>query len=174
MLEADDVEQLIAAVYSDAFRIGPTADAIVSWSADVIEKERRRRARTESTEVGFMRVDGAVHLHLEWRAGVIDPAASRVGRPAPRDAWRADRRNESEEFGPYSTGAKPYEIAREATATGKSIEQVARKLGAPLADAGNLDSAVERELLRGTALADEPQAESSADPYGTEKKAQSA
>lgn len=44
-------------------------------------------------------------------------------------------------YSPYSTGPKPEEIAREATATGKPIEQVAKELGAPTVTISKTDKA---------------------------------
>lgn len=77
-VDADTVEDLFAAVHSDAMRIGPPVDAIVSWAEQATEKERRRRERIASTEVGFAAADAPMSLHLEWRNGVIDQAQSRI------------------------------------------------------------------------------------------------
>jgi hypothetical protein len=145
-VEADTVEDLLAAVHTDATRVGPPIDAIIAWSEKAIEDERRRRAHTASTEYGFVPVDAPMRLLLEWRAGVIDQTQSHVMQPEPSEvtAWPVDRapaaaapaekvrrRPESSRL-PHDTSATPAEIAREAAATGESIEEVAKKFGVPV------------------------------------------
>jgi hypothetical protein len=83
-LEADTVEDLFAAVHSDAMRIGPPVDAIVSWSEQAIEKERARRARITSGD-GFVPAEAPMRLRLEWRSGTIDLAQSRIVQPEPAE-----------------------------------------------------------------------------------------
>ncbi len=85
MIEADTVDELIAAVHSDAMRIGPTVDAIASWAEQASEKERRRRARVASTEDAFVPAKASMRLHLEWRNGTIDQEQSRIVRPEPTE-----------------------------------------------------------------------------------------
>jgi hypothetical protein len=148
MIEADTVDELIAAVHSDAMRIGPTIDAIASWSEQAIGKERRRRERSLSTEDAFTAVDAPMRLRLEWRNGAIDPTASGVvfqpeltqvqafadgpagtaAAPAANDA----RRRTPQGTTPYDTGPTPQEIAREAASTKQSIEEVAEAWGVPV------------------------------------------
>lgn len=82
---ADSVEDLISAVHSDAMRIGPSAAEIIEWVEQAIEKERRRRAGTHSTEDFYTPSDAPMRLHLEWRNGTIDQAGSHIVLPAPAE-----------------------------------------------------------------------------------------
>ena len=149
MLEADTIEELLAAVYSDPLRVGPPVDAIVAWSEQAIATERRRRSRLTSTAEGFIAADAPMRLHLEWRGGMIDQAGSGVIQPepvmveafheaapaervpAPKPAFDPRARTLAGTT-PFDTSATPAEIAREAAATGKSIAEVAEKFGVPV------------------------------------------
>jgi hypothetical protein len=155
-LEAETLADLLAVVYSDPMRVGPTVDAIVGWSTKAIEAERRRRARLTSTADGYVAVDAPMRLLMEWHAGVIDQAQSRILEPEPvvvEEFHRAapekkvaaapfdPRKPTLQGTTPYDTSATPAEIRREAEVTGESIEEVAKKFGVPvpkeLAQAGN-------------------------------------
>jgi hypothetical protein len=80
-VEADGLEGLLGAVYSDPMRIGPLADAIAAWSEQAREKEQRRRARMVGGD-GFLPA-ADVRYHLEWRNGAIDAAQSRIVQREP-------------------------------------------------------------------------------------------
>jgi hypothetical protein len=69
-VNAGDIETLLAAIFSDALRIGPPVDAIYAWAAGAIEQQRRRRTASGEDLV-------PVALHLVWNHGVIE-AQSRV------------------------------------------------------------------------------------------------
>ncbi len=88
-LEADTLEDLFAAVHTDAMRVGPAVDAIVAWSELAIEKERARRARILSGD-GFVPAEAPMVLHLEWRNGTIDQGASGAVRPEPSEVIAPD------------------------------------------------------------------------------------
>jgi hypothetical protein len=81
-LEADTVEQLLAAVFVDAMRIGPTVDSIIGWAEQAIEKERRRRARFDSSADAYVPAAAPMRFYLEFRAGTIDQTQSRILTPA--------------------------------------------------------------------------------------------
>jgi hypothetical protein len=142
-LEADTIEDLFGAVHSDAMRIGPTVDAINVWAEQAFAKERRRRERIDSTAGNFLPLDAPMRMYLEWRGGVIDAARSHILEPelvvdyappvpaAKVPASPLVRRAESDRS-PFDTGPKPYEIKREAAATGQSIEDVAKAWGVPV------------------------------------------
>jgi hypothetical protein len=154
MVEADTDDQLLTAVHSDPWRVGPPAASIIAWSAQAGDKERRRRARIQSSGSNFIPVDASITLHLEWRAGAIDVGQSGVIQPEPapmgesetdiyrrEDAERVRARNEkyrnaeprlSTPSGPGDTGPTAFEIAREAELTGKSIKEVEAELAGKL------------------------------------------
>jgi hypothetical protein len=143
-LQADTLEELLGDVHSDAMRVGPPIDAIVSWSEKAIENERRRRARLTSTADSFVPADAPMRLLLEWRGGVIDQAQSRVIQPEPPEvAWPLDPRPavatpaakpapDPRVRSPFATGPTAYEIRREAAATGKPVEEIAAAWGVPV------------------------------------------
>jgi len=85
MIEADTLEELFAAVHSDALRVGPMVDSIVAWAEKATEHERRRRQRLVSTADGFVLASAPMRLHLEWRNGAIDTSGSRILNPAAFD-----------------------------------------------------------------------------------------
>jgi hypothetical protein len=89
-LEADTVEQLLAAVFVDAMRIGLTADSIIGWAEQATEKERRRRARFDSTADAFVPAAAPMRFYLEFRQGTIDQAQSRILAPAGAISMQAD------------------------------------------------------------------------------------
>lgn len=97
-LNAENLEELLTAVYADALRIGPTVDAIYAWAEQGIEKERRR-ARTTGGENLV-----PVRLHLTWQNAVIDQAQSWIAAEsdateagAAFDSSEVERLEESEE-----------------------------------------------------------------------------
>ncbi len=75
-VEADDLAGLLTVVYADPMRIGPPIDAITQWVERATETERRRRSRIAGGD-GFLSA-ADVRLHLEWRAGAVDDAQSRI------------------------------------------------------------------------------------------------
>ena len=82
-VEADSLEALFAVVHSDAFRIGPSIDAISAWYESAVVKERARRERVRSGDNRFIDVAAPItHLRLTWQNGAIG-AASFVASPAP-------------------------------------------------------------------------------------------
>jgi hypothetical protein len=155
MVEADTVDDLLSGVYSDPLRIGPPADAMITWAEQAADKERRRRARFQTTAANYVPVDSPMTWQLEWRNGTLDAARSSVllSEPEPQGETEAEtyrradrerfeaandrRRAEAESYrpindgrSPFDTSATPDEIAREAAATGKSIAQVAAEFAA--------------------------------------------
>ncbi len=77
-VEAESLDQLIDVVFSDPMRVGPSVDAMSSWSDDAVARERKRRQRIDHG-ADFVPVAAALNkLHLEWRNGAIDVSASAV------------------------------------------------------------------------------------------------
>jgi hypothetical protein len=83
-LNAENLESLLAAVYSDPMRIGPPVDTITAWAEQAIEKERRRHALAEGA--GNLVPS---RLYLEWTNGeinagsfLVSSGASEVGEVA--------------------------------------------------------------------------------------------
>jgi hypothetical protein len=93
-LDADTLEELFAAVYNDAMRIGPSVEAIIAWTEAAIERERRRVARITGVD-GFQPINAPTRWHLEWRGGVIDQPQSMIIQPEPAEV-RADFDSASE------------------------------------------------------------------------------
>jgi hypothetical protein len=151
-VEADNLEDLLAAIFAACpcsicrgragMRIQPAIADVVTWSEKVIEKERRRRARTASTEDAFVSADAPMRLLLEWRAGVIDQTQSHIIQSEPPEvlAWPVDstpaafdpRKRTPLGTMPYNTGPTDVEIRREAVATGKTVEEIAEQWGVPV------------------------------------------
>jgi hypothetical protein len=70
-LTAGDLTSLLAAVFSDPLRIGPSVDEIYTWSVRGIEKQHRTLARSGGGESL-----APTRLHLVWNQAVIDVAQS--------------------------------------------------------------------------------------------------
>ena len=113
-LEADTVEQLLAAVFVDAMRVGPTVDAIIGWAEQATEKERRRRARFDSSSDAYAPADAPMRFYLEFRNGTVDQAQSRIITPAAAGirAYAADSPETIATLGPLSdASADQYQLA---------------------------------------------------------------
>jgi hypothetical protein len=110
-VSATNLEELIDKAFAIGMRVSPTVDAIAQWAEKAVTDEKRRRARLINTADGFVAADAPLRLYMEWHDGIIDQATSGAGGKVTP-------------FGPT-----PYEITREAAATGKTVEEVAEEWG---------------------------------------------
>jgi len=79
-IEGNSLDDLLATIYSEPARLGPSVESAGAWFEQTAAKERAGRGRVDSGDT-FVPVDAPMRFRLTWARGEIVPAESGVFLP---------------------------------------------------------------------------------------------